>query len=138
MPRDGSLTLSDVREPTLKIVCAPCSRHGRYNVERRRQADQSFGDPGRLPQGALGQHLRPMQGRVRGALASELNHSSNITGSCSNGVSIDSHSGRESNECERENDGCACEAEVKDAQAERRNDNKPLYPQPSPVFNKWV
>jgi hypothetical protein len=34
MPCDGSLTLSDVRGPTLTIVCAPCGRRGRYNVER--------------------------------------------------------------------------------------------------------
>jgi hypothetical protein len=34
MPRDGSLTLSDVRGPTLTIVCAACGRRGRYNVER--------------------------------------------------------------------------------------------------------
>ena len=34
MPRDGSLTLSDVRDPTLTIVCARCGRYGRYNVER--------------------------------------------------------------------------------------------------------
>jgi hypothetical protein len=34
MPRDGSLVLSDVRAPTLTIVCEPCGRRGRYNVER--------------------------------------------------------------------------------------------------------
>jgi hypothetical protein len=34
MPRDGSLILSDVRGPTLSIVCEPCGRRGRYNVER--------------------------------------------------------------------------------------------------------
>jgi hypothetical protein len=33
-PRDGSLTLSDIREPTLAIVCERCGRHGRYNVAR--------------------------------------------------------------------------------------------------------
>jgi hypothetical protein len=33
MPKDA-LTLSDVREPTLTIVCEPCGRRGRYNVER--------------------------------------------------------------------------------------------------------
>jgi hypothetical protein len=32
MPRDGTLTLSDVRSPTLSIVCAPCGRRGRYRV----------------------------------------------------------------------------------------------------------
>jgi hypothetical protein len=34
MPRDGSLILSDVRSPTLSIVCVPCGRRGRYAVER--------------------------------------------------------------------------------------------------------
>jgi hypothetical protein len=34
MPRDGSLTLSDVCEPTLTIACERCGRYGRYNVKR--------------------------------------------------------------------------------------------------------
>ena len=34
MPRDGSLTLSDIREPTLAIGCGRCGRHGRYNVQQ--------------------------------------------------------------------------------------------------------
>jgi hypothetical protein len=34
MPRDGSLTLSDIRGPTLAIGCERCGRHGRYNVQR--------------------------------------------------------------------------------------------------------
>ena len=34
MSRDGSLVLSDVRAPTLTIVCEPCGRRGQYNVER--------------------------------------------------------------------------------------------------------
>jgi hypothetical protein len=34
MPRDGSLTLSDIREPMLAIGCERCGRHGRYNVAR--------------------------------------------------------------------------------------------------------
>ena len=33
MPRDA-ITLADVREETLEIVCEPCGRRGRYNVER--------------------------------------------------------------------------------------------------------
>ena len=33
MPRDGSLVLSDVRGPTLTIVCAACGPRGRYNIE---------------------------------------------------------------------------------------------------------
>jgi hypothetical protein len=34
MPRDGALCLSDVRGPTLSIVCEPCGRHVVYNVTR--------------------------------------------------------------------------------------------------------
>ena len=34
MSRDGAPTLSDVREPTLSIVCEPCSRRGRYSVAK--------------------------------------------------------------------------------------------------------
>jgi hypothetical protein len=34
MPRDGSLTLSDIREPRLTIVCWRCGRYGRHNVKR--------------------------------------------------------------------------------------------------------
>jgi hypothetical protein len=33
MPRDA-LTLADLRSPTLTIVCEPCGRRGRYNVQR--------------------------------------------------------------------------------------------------------
>jgi len=32
--RKDAFTLSDVREPTLTIVCEPCGRRGRYSVER--------------------------------------------------------------------------------------------------------
>jgi hypothetical protein len=34
MPRDGSLILSDLREPTLTVACERCGRYGRYNVKR--------------------------------------------------------------------------------------------------------
>jgi hypothetical protein len=34
MPRDGSIILTDVREPTLTIVCEPCGRRGRYSVAK--------------------------------------------------------------------------------------------------------
>jgi hypothetical protein len=34
MPRDGSLVLSDLRNPALSIVCEPCSRRGSYNAAR--------------------------------------------------------------------------------------------------------
>ena len=34
MPRDGAVVLSDVRSPTLSIVCELCGRRGTYNVAR--------------------------------------------------------------------------------------------------------
>jgi hypothetical protein len=34
VPRDGSLTLSDIREPTFAIACERCGRFGRHNVAR--------------------------------------------------------------------------------------------------------
>jgi hypothetical protein len=34
MPRDGATLLSDVRSPVLTVVCAPCGRRERYDVER--------------------------------------------------------------------------------------------------------
>ena len=34
MPRDGALTLSDVRDPALSIVCEPCGRRETYDVAR--------------------------------------------------------------------------------------------------------
>jgi hypothetical protein len=34
MPRDGTLTLSDVSGPMLTIVCEPCVMRGRYAVAR--------------------------------------------------------------------------------------------------------
>jgi hypothetical protein len=34
MPRDGAVVLSDLRNPTLSIVCEPCGRRGTYNVTR--------------------------------------------------------------------------------------------------------
>jgi hypothetical protein len=33
MPKDA-LALSDVRDPTRTVVCEPCGRRGRYNVQR--------------------------------------------------------------------------------------------------------
>ncbi|HZZ22201.1 MAG TPA: hypothetical protein VFE60_06320 [Roseiarcus sp.] len=33
MPRDGAMILSDVRGPTLAIVCEPCGRREHYNVK---------------------------------------------------------------------------------------------------------
>src|SRR6476659_6631667 len=34
MPRDGAVVLSDLRNPTLSIVCEPCGRRGTYSVAR--------------------------------------------------------------------------------------------------------
>jgi hypothetical protein len=34
MPRDGALTLADVRGPALSIVCEPCGRRGRFSVAK--------------------------------------------------------------------------------------------------------
>ena len=34
MPRDGALTLSDVRGPTLSIVCESCGQFVIYSVEK--------------------------------------------------------------------------------------------------------
>ena len=34
MPRDGAQILSDVRVPVLTVVCEPCGRRERYDVER--------------------------------------------------------------------------------------------------------
>ena len=34
MPRDGAQILSEVRVPVLSIVCQPCGRRERYDVER--------------------------------------------------------------------------------------------------------
>ncbi len=34
MPRDGALILSEVRVPVLSVVCEPCGRPERYDVER--------------------------------------------------------------------------------------------------------
>ena len=46
MPRDGALTLSDIREPALTIACERRSRYGRYNVKRLAAA---HGADARLP-----------------------------------------------------------------------------------------
>jgi hypothetical protein len=34
MPRDGALVLSDLRQPTLSLVCEPCGRRGVYSVAK--------------------------------------------------------------------------------------------------------
>ena len=33
MPRDGAQILSDIRVPVLTVVCEPCGRSERYDVE---------------------------------------------------------------------------------------------------------
>jgi hypothetical protein len=33
MPRDGANVLSDIRVPVLTVVCEPCGRRERYDVE---------------------------------------------------------------------------------------------------------
>ena len=75
MPRDGSLTLSDIREPTLAIACERCGRHGRYNVQRLIAAHGAdtkltvlLATLANCERGALVQRLRPMQGEIRGAV----------------------------------------------------------------------
>jgi hypothetical protein len=61
MPRDGAFTLSDVRGPSLSIVCEPCGRRGRYHVARlmAEHGDAKLTDllvhARRLAEGALGQ-----------------------------------------------------------------------------------
>jgi hypothetical protein len=45
MARDA-ITLADVRSRTIEIVCEPCGRRGRYNVQR---LIAKHGDDVRLP-----------------------------------------------------------------------------------------
>jgi hypothetical protein len=62
MPRDGSMILSDVRSPTLGIVCEACGRRGCYNVEKlmKQRGDAKLTDLlealADCPKGALGPH----------------------------------------------------------------------------------
>ena len=70
MPRDGAVGLSDLRSPTLSIVCESCVRRGTYNVARLMerhgdaQAARSTADARQLREGALCQHPRSLQGGV--------------------------------------------------------------------------
>ena len=34
MPRDGAITLSDVRQPAFELLCEQCGRRGRYTVAK--------------------------------------------------------------------------------------------------------
>ena len=75
MPREGALTLSDVRGSTLTIACAPCARHGALRrrppprAARRRSPDRSARDAGRVPHGRVAGRVRPLRGRARGRIA---------------------------------------------------------------------
>jgi hypothetical protein len=40
MPRDGALVLSDLRQPTLSIVCEACGRRGHYSVAKLLNLEQ--------------------------------------------------------------------------------------------------
>ena len=40
MPRDGALTLADVRVPVLTVVCEPCGRRERHDVESVNRAPE--------------------------------------------------------------------------------------------------
>ena len=71
------MTLSDVRGPTLGIICAACGRSGRYTVERlmAEHGDAKLTDLlvtlADCPK-ACSFNLRPLQGEVRGALGTTL------------------------------------------------------------------
>ena len=70
MPRDGALVLSDVRETDavdrLRAVrpSRDLQRGAAHGTARRRQADRSAADARQLPEGALGQHPRPVPCRL--------------------------------------------------------------------------
>ena len=63
MPRDGSLVLSDVRSPTLIVVCEQCGRRGTYSVARlmEQHSDAKLTDllqtPANCPKAVFGQRL---------------------------------------------------------------------------------
>lgn len=67
MPRDGALVLTDLRQPMLSVACEPCRRRGRYGVAKlieqhgRCETDGPASGTCGLPEGALGQHLRPQR-----------------------------------------------------------------------------
>jgi hypothetical protein len=64
----ASAAPSDVREPTLSIVCEPCSRRGCYNVERLMAVEREAGDLQTTLAGCRkahsGSHPRPMGTRM--------------------------------------------------------------------------
>ena len=74
MPRDGSFTLSDIRQPTLTIVCEGCGRSGRFTVAKlmAEHGDAKLTDLLQTLtdcQKALGQHPRSVQGGLWPAAA---------------------------------------------------------------------
>jgi hypothetical protein len=98
MPRDGSLTLSDIREPTLSIGCERCGRYGRYNVNRLIAA---HGADAKLTELLMTLAIARRRARFRSttaarrssrASASELNPSATMTGhDCSMPVESPNH-----------------------------------------------
>jgi hypothetical protein len=70
MPRDGSVTLADIREPHLTIVCGRCGRRGRLSVAKlmERHGDAKLTDLLREIADCPKERPRSLQGRVRGAL----------------------------------------------------------------------
>jgi hypothetical protein len=70
MPRDGAVTLLDVRSPTLAIVCGPCARRGRYAVTKllEEHGDAKLTDllvtVADCPQDALCQRPRQVQSGI--------------------------------------------------------------------------
>jgi hypothetical protein len=78
MPRDGALTLSDIRGATLTIVCEPCGWRGQYNVERlmAEHGDAKLTELlvtlANCPKARSASVLRSMQGGLRGAVAATI------------------------------------------------------------------
>ena len=75
MPRDGSMILSDLGGPTLAIVCEPCGRRERYNVEwlMAEHGDTKLtdllGDTHQPRQGTFDERPRPLQGAATAVVA---------------------------------------------------------------------
>jgi hypothetical protein len=70
MPRDGAIILSDPQAPFLHLVCEPCGQRGRYAVARL-LAKHGDAKPCQLFEGdEFGEHLRSLQGAVRGDYSS--------------------------------------------------------------------
>jgi hypothetical protein len=73
MPKDGAVTLSDVRGPMLGIVCQPCARRRRHAVAT---LIQEHGDAkltellvtlANCPKARPARHVRSLRRGVRGA-----------------------------------------------------------------------